>query len=149
MIRIGGPPLQRGVVLKWFFSLSRRNTFVGGTCALPSALLVNLHPLTKAPCRGHLQRGHVQTKKSANKNCLRDLKYQPTILANLYRFCVISFSVWTLEIVLKVSKSGYLYSAPESWRRVNGAGRSRTGTSSVPAEGRLGRCWKSLKFVSF
>ena len=39
-IRIGGPPLQRGVVLKWFYSLSRRNTFVGGTCALPSALLV-------------------------------------------------------------------------------------------------------------
>ena len=41
-IRIGGPPLQRGVVLKWFYSLSRRNTFVGGTCALPSALLVLL-----------------------------------------------------------------------------------------------------------
>ena len=40
-IRIGGPPLQRGVVLKWFYSLSRRNTFVRGTCALPSALLVH------------------------------------------------------------------------------------------------------------
>jgi len=39
-IRIGGPPLQPGVVLKWFYSPSRRNTFVGGTCALPSALLV-------------------------------------------------------------------------------------------------------------
>ena len=24
-------PLQRAVVLKWFYSLSRRNTFVGGT----------------------------------------------------------------------------------------------------------------------
>ena len=35
-----GPTLQRGVVLNWFYSLSRRNTFVGGTCAPPSALLV-------------------------------------------------------------------------------------------------------------
>ena len=25
---------------KWFYSLNRRNTFVGGTCALPSALLL-------------------------------------------------------------------------------------------------------------
>jgi len=39
-IRIGGPPLESGMVLKWFYSLSRRNTFAGGTCALPSALLV-------------------------------------------------------------------------------------------------------------
>jgi len=40
-IRIGGPALQRGVVFKWFYSLSRRITFVGGTCALLSALLVS------------------------------------------------------------------------------------------------------------
>ena len=33
-------PLQRAVVLKWFYLRSRRNTFVGGKCALPSALLV-------------------------------------------------------------------------------------------------------------
>ena len=39
-IRIGGPLLQRGMVLKWFYSLSHRNTFVGGTCGLLSALLV-------------------------------------------------------------------------------------------------------------
>jgi len=39
-IRIGGPPLQQRVVLEWFYLLSRRNTFVGGTCALPSALVV-------------------------------------------------------------------------------------------------------------
>jgi len=32
--------LERAVVLKWFYSLSRRKTFVGGECALPSALLV-------------------------------------------------------------------------------------------------------------
>ena len=32
-----------------------------------------------------------------------------------------------------VSKSGYLYLALESWKRLNGAGRSRTGVSSVPA----------------
>jgi len=37
-----GPTLQRGVVLKWFYSLSRRNIFVAGTCAPPSALLVRL-----------------------------------------------------------------------------------------------------------
>jgi len=37
---IGGPPLQRAVVLKWFYSLSRRNSFVGVTCALPNVLLV-------------------------------------------------------------------------------------------------------------
>jgi len=30
-------PLERAVVLKWFYSLSRRKTFVGGKCALPSA----------------------------------------------------------------------------------------------------------------
>jgi len=28
------------MVLKWFYSLSRRKTFVGGKCALLSALLV-------------------------------------------------------------------------------------------------------------
>jgi len=39
-IRIGGPALQRGVVFKWFYSLSRRITFVGDTFSLPSALLV-------------------------------------------------------------------------------------------------------------
>ena len=39
-IRIGGTTLERAVVLKWFYSLSRRKTFVGGKCALPSALLV-------------------------------------------------------------------------------------------------------------
>jgi len=38
--RIGGSPLQRGVVLKRFYSLWHRNTFVRGTCALLSALLV-------------------------------------------------------------------------------------------------------------
>jgi len=36
-IRIGRPSLQRGVVL---FTATRRNTFVGGTCALPSTVLV-------------------------------------------------------------------------------------------------------------
>jgi len=29
---IGGAPLERAVVLKWFYSLSRRKTFVGGKC---------------------------------------------------------------------------------------------------------------------
>ena len=32
--------IERAVVLEWFYSLSRRKTFVGGKCALPSALLV-------------------------------------------------------------------------------------------------------------
>ena len=32
-----------------------------------------------------------------------------------------------------MSESQYLYPAPESWRRLNGAGRWRTGASSVPA----------------
>jgi len=36
----GGALLQRAVVLKWFYSLSHRKTFAGGTCTLPSALLV-------------------------------------------------------------------------------------------------------------
>ena len=40
-IPIGGAPLERAVVLKWFYSLSRRKTFVEGKWALPSALLVN------------------------------------------------------------------------------------------------------------
>ena len=31
---IGGALLERAVVLKWFYSLSRRKTFVGGRCAL-------------------------------------------------------------------------------------------------------------------
>jgi len=38
---IGGATIEGVVVLKWFYSLSRRNTFVGGKCALPSALLVD------------------------------------------------------------------------------------------------------------
>jgi len=36
----GGPTLQRRVVLEWFYPVIRRNNFVGGTCAPPSALLV-------------------------------------------------------------------------------------------------------------
>jgi len=40
-IHIGGAPLERAVVLKWFYSLNRRKTFVGSKCALPSALLVS------------------------------------------------------------------------------------------------------------
>jgi len=31
---------EPAMVLKWFYSLSHRKTFVGGKCALPSALLV-------------------------------------------------------------------------------------------------------------
>jgi len=38
LIRIGGASPEGAVVLKWFYSLSRRKTFVGGKCALPSAL---------------------------------------------------------------------------------------------------------------
>jgi len=52
-IRIAGPPLQRGVVLRWFYSPSRRNTFVGGTCALPSALLVFIFEFFTPPQRMH------------------------------------------------------------------------------------------------
>jgi len=40
-------PLERVVVLKWFYSLSRRKTLVGGKCALPSALLVCSSILTE------------------------------------------------------------------------------------------------------
>ena len=39
-IHIGGAPLERAVVLKWFYSLSRQKTFVGGKYALLSSLLV-------------------------------------------------------------------------------------------------------------
>ena len=35
-----GPLLQIRVILQWFYSLNRQNTFVGGTCALTSAILV-------------------------------------------------------------------------------------------------------------
>jgi len=43
-IRIGRPSLQRGLhgFKMVLFTASRRNTFVGGTCALLSALLVGL-----------------------------------------------------------------------------------------------------------
>ena len=34
--RIGAWFLEQAVVLKWFYSLSRWKTFVGGTCTLPS-----------------------------------------------------------------------------------------------------------------
>jgi len=37
---IGSALLERAMVLRWIFSLSRRNTFVGGKCTLPSAVLV-------------------------------------------------------------------------------------------------------------
>ena len=33
--------LERAVVLKWFYSLSRRKTFLKGKCAPPSAVLVS------------------------------------------------------------------------------------------------------------
>ena len=50
--RIGGMPLQRDVVLKWFCSLSRRNTFVGGTCSLASAILDCICHQVKSEKRG-------------------------------------------------------------------------------------------------
>jgi len=37
-----GTPLEQAVVLKWFYSLSHRKTFVGGKCALLSAILVSI-----------------------------------------------------------------------------------------------------------
>jgi len=37
---IAGPQLQQCVVLKWLYSQCHRNTFVRGTWALTSALLV-------------------------------------------------------------------------------------------------------------
>ena len=37
---IGRPSLKRRVVLMVLFAASRENTFVGGTCAAPSAILV-------------------------------------------------------------------------------------------------------------
>ena len=40
------PTLQRRVVLEWFYSVTHRNNFVGGTCAPPSALLVSIIRLT-------------------------------------------------------------------------------------------------------
>ena len=44
-------------------------------------------------------------------------------------------TTWTDCTVITqwVSKSGYLYPAPELWRRLNGAGRSRTGACLVSA----------------
>jgi len=47
-IRIGRESLQRGIVL---FIASRRNTFVGGTCALPSALLIMFVKKRKPICK--------------------------------------------------------------------------------------------------
>jgi len=44
---IGCSSLQRCVVLKCFFTASRGNNFVGGTCAPPSALLVTRIKLLK------------------------------------------------------------------------------------------------------
>ena len=38
-----------------------------------------------------------------------------------------------MSVTVKVSKPGYLYLVPESRRRLNGAGRLRTGPSSVTA----------------
>jgi len=39
---IGGAPLERAMVSKWFYSPWRRKTFVEGTCALPSTHLVTI-----------------------------------------------------------------------------------------------------------
>jgi len=51
-IRIGGAELEQAVVLKWFYFLSRRKTFVRGKCALPSAFLVTpLHVGWSLACR--------------------------------------------------------------------------------------------------
>jgi len=49
-IRIGGAPLERAVVLKWFYSLSRQKTFVGGKCTLPSALLIHSVSFSQNTC---------------------------------------------------------------------------------------------------
>jgi len=61
-------------------------------------------------------------------------------LLTVYKSDMVSFlpRVWPAHFlwpirVKSVSKSWYLCPAPESWRRLNGAGRSRTGASSVPA----------------
>jgi len=55
-IRTAGPPLQRGVVLQWFYSLTHRNTFVGGTeCPSSFSMFLSCRPrLCCLPPR-HLQ----------------------------------------------------------------------------------------------
>jgi len=49
---ISGAPLEQAVVLKWFYSLRRRKTFVGGKCALSSAVQVDyfLYRALEAAC---------------------------------------------------------------------------------------------------
>jgi len=39
-VRIGDAPLEGAVILKWFYSLSRRKIFIGGKCAVLSVILV-------------------------------------------------------------------------------------------------------------
>jgi len=45
IIRIGGAPLQQSWF--WLYSLTRRKTFVGGKCALPSAILLTSDELLR------------------------------------------------------------------------------------------------------
>jgi len=67
-VRIGGPPPQRRVVLKWFYSLSRRNTFVGGTCAPPSSLLFVV--LRSTNSKSGAKRHPQHLRRPANRNSL-------------------------------------------------------------------------------
>ena len=72
-IRIGSASLERAVVLKWFYSLSRRKTFVGGKCALPSALLVSLREYIysyRCRCEAFIRlTGHSDTSTVTLNSC--------------------------------------------------------------------------------
>jgi len=62
ILRLENPTytLQRAVVLKWFYALSRWKTFVEGKCALPNALLVIMRYTAAAATAAKIQCG-IQT----------------------------------------------------------------------------------------
>ena len=84
-IRIGGPVLQRGVVFKWFYSLSHQLIFVGGTCTLPSALLVEnvfVHrALSTSALYKYVWHRQWQNRKNTNKN-KRQLNHRSVITSD-------------------------------------------------------------------
>ena len=91
-MRIGGVPLERAVVLKWFYSLNRRNTFVGGKCALSSALLVSDMMGDTHPCPRWLR--HVPMVSKSNS------KYR--VVLNLDVLSHYMTSKMVIENVMKI-----------------------------------------------
>jgi len=115
-IRIGGALLERAVVLRWFYALSRRKTFVRGKCALLSALLV-----VEVVCVGHRNRTRQTTVATVawNFQCRWDMtlaSYRQGRWARGEVCCSLHYSSRCIVCLLRLAMMWTVSTGSVDWR---------------------------------